>query len=78
MKKKKSFEEAMKRLEEIVTLLEDGAQPLEQSLKLFEEGTSLAALCHTTLSEAKLKITELAADHEDDTQEEETADESIS
>lgn len=62
MKKKKNFEEAMMRLEEIVRVLESGAQSLEESLALFEEGTTLAAFCNTTLSEAKLKITEMAAD----------------
>ena len=40
---KKSFEENMARLEEIVALLEKGDAQLSQSLSLFEEGTKLAA-----------------------------------
>ena len=64
MKKKKTFEEAMIRLEEIVQLLESSTQSLEESLALFEEGTALAKWCNTTLSEAKLKITELTANEE--------------
>ena len=43
--KKRSFEESMARLEEIVTQLEKGEAPLEESLKLFEEGTGLVRLC---------------------------------
>ena len=42
---KKSFEENMARLEEIVALLEKGDAQLSQSLSLFEEGTKLAAAC---------------------------------
>ena len=41
MAQKKSFEEAIKRLEEIVKALESGDTPLEQSIALFEEGTEL-------------------------------------
>ena len=40
---KKTFEENMARLEEIVALLEKGDAQLSQSLSLFEEGTKLAA-----------------------------------
>ena len=44
-RKKLSFEEAMKRLEEIVSHLEKGDIPLEESIRLFEEGSGLLALC---------------------------------
>jgi len=70
MKAKKTFEEAMARLEEIVGLLEIGTQSLEESLTLFEEGTKLAAYCNTALTGAKLKITELTAGDETDSKEE--------
>ena len=50
--KKKSFEESMKRLEEIVSQLERGESSLDQSLKLFEEGTGLAAHCTQMLDQA--------------------------
>ena len=43
MPKKKTYEEAIARLEEITSQLEKGGIPLEQSLKLFEEGTKLSA-----------------------------------
>ena len=51
-----SFEEALKRLEEIVETLEAGNSPLEESIKLYEEGMTLAKSCITRLNEAKLKL----------------------
>ena len=53
----KSFEENIKRLEEIVKILEDGSCSLDDSIKLFEEGIALSKLCNTTLADAKQKIT---------------------
>ena len=47
MAAKKTFEENMARLEEIVGKLEKGDAPLSDSLKLFEEGTKLIAQCRT-------------------------------
>lgn len=57
--KKKTFEQAMTRLEEIVTLLERGEAPLEESLKLFEEGTGLMKQCSSLLDKAEQKVTKL-------------------
>lgn len=54
-----SYEQAIKRLEEIVACLEKKDTPLEESIKLFEEGTKLAAFCGEKLTSAKQKITEL-------------------
>lgn len=54
-----SFEKNIKRLEEIVAKLEDGGLPLEESLRLFEEGTALVRRCTATLDGAEQKITEL-------------------
>ncbi|HUI31093.1 MAG TPA: exodeoxyribonuclease VII small subunit [Candidatus Acidoferrales bacterium] len=51
-----SFEQALKRLEEIVETLEAGNSPLEESVKLYEEGMALAKSCMTRLNEAKLKL----------------------
>ncbi len=51
-----SFEESLKRLEEIVATLERGDLPLEESIKLFEEGTHLSAACRKHLDEAEGKI----------------------
>ncbi len=62
MPKKKTYEEAIARLEEITGQLEKGGIPLEQSLKLFEEGTKLSAYCYKILSEAQQKVTELSTD----------------
>lgn len=59
-----TYEQAIKRLEEIVACLEKKDTPLEESMKLFEEGTKLAALCGEKLTSAKQKITELTKDNE--------------
>ncbi len=58
----KKFETAMARLEEIVNDLEKGDIPLDQSLKLFEEGVKLARLCQTRLREAERKVEILLKD----------------
>ena len=55
-----TYEQAMKRLEEIVEKLDDGSLPLDESIKLFEESTKLAAFCNDTLEKAKIKVTELS------------------
>ena len=54
--KKISFEQAMKRLEEIVTALEKGEAPLEESLALFEEGSKLLRQCTGLLDKAEQKV----------------------
>ena len=59
--KKRSFEQNMARLEEIVSLLEKGEAPLEESLKLFEEGTGLMKQCSALLDKAEQKVTALTA-----------------
>ena len=60
MATKMTYEEAIGRLEEIVDKLDDGSLPLEESIKMFEESTKLAAFCNNYLEKAKLKITELS------------------
>lgn len=64
-KKELSYEEAMTRLEKIVSMLENDTLSLDESLKLFEEGTELARLCNKTLDEAELKITKLTTGEAD-------------
>lgn len=59
-KKKWSFEDAMARLRQITETLEQGEVSLEESVKLFNEGTELSKLCYETLQAAELKITELS------------------
>ena len=56
---KKSFEENMARLEEIVALLEKGDVPLRDSLALLEEGTGLAGSCRTQLDRAEQQVVRL-------------------
>lgn len=58
---KKSFEENMQRLEQIVRILERGDVPLEESLKLFQEGTALTASCGKLLDEAELQVRKIAS-----------------
>ena len=58
----KKFETALARLEEIVQKLEQGDLPLEQSLKLFEEGVRLSRICNTRLEEAERKVEILLKD----------------
>jgi exodeoxyribonuclease VII small subunit len=53
----KTFETSMKRLEEIVHELEKGDLPLEDSLKVFEEGMSLIKFCSKKLEEVEQKVT---------------------
>ena len=54
--KKQSYEEAITALENIVTKLESGEASLDESLKLFGEGTKLAAYCQKALDTAEQKI----------------------
>jgi exodeoxyribonuclease VII small subunit len=58
-KKLNSFEEMLKRLQEISEELESDEVGLENSLKLYEEGIKLSKACTKKLEEAELKITEL-------------------
>jgi exodeoxyribonuclease VII small subunit len=51
------FETSMKRLEDIVKNLEEGALPLEDALEAFEEGMKLVSLCGRKLDEAEKKVT---------------------
>ena len=62
-----TFEQAMARLEQIVTTLEGGRCSLDDSLKLFEEGTALTAYCSKQIQEAEQKILKLTAVESGDT-----------
>tara|TARA_Y100000768_G_scaffold198688_1_gene149355 strand:- start:27 stop:257 length:231 start_codon:yes stop_codon:yes gene_type:complete len=62
MSKKKneiSFEESLKRLENLVNKMESGDATLEQSLVWFEEGMDLIKLCQVQLNNAEQKVQEL-------------------
>ena len=54
---KENFEESMKKLENIVTELENGNLNLDESVKKFEEGMKVAKQCNTILEQAEKKIT---------------------
>lgn len=52
----KTFEENMRRLEQIVRAMERGDVALEESLNLFKEGTELVRSCGKLLDEAELQV----------------------
>ena len=60
MRKNSTFEQKMQRLEQIVRSLERGDVALEESLKLFQEGTSLVDSCNKLLDEAELHVKKIA------------------
>lgn len=51
-----TFEEALKRLEEVVQKLEDGDVPLEQAFELFQEGMALSKQCSQRLDTVERRI----------------------
>ncbi len=55
-----TFEDTLKKLEEITEKLESGDVTLDESLVLYEEATKLSRECNKTLENAKLKIRELS------------------
>lgn len=57
--KNQSFEQNMERLEQIVRAMERGDVPLDESLKLFQEGTALVQSCGKILEDAELKINKI-------------------
>ena len=59
---KRTFEESMIRLEQIVRAMERGEVPLEESLKLFQEGTELIRSCGKLLDEAELQVKKIITD----------------
>lgn len=58
----KTFEENMGRLEQIVRAMERGDVALEESLKLFQEGTELVRSCGKLLDEAELQVKKIMTD----------------
>ena len=59
---KTTFEQSMKKLEQIVQKLESGDLPLEEAMQKFEEGIKLSRLCSKKLDETENKITLLLQD----------------
>ncbi len=59
-----SFEEALRTLESIVERLEQGDVPLEESIRLYEEGIAVSKYCAGKLTQAELTLKRLAKDME--------------
>jgi len=57
--KNKTFEESMARLEQIVRSMERGEVALEESLKLFQEGTELVHNCQKLLDNAQMQVNKI-------------------
>lgn len=70
-----TFEQSMTRLEQIVRAMERGEVPLEESLKLFQEGTELVRKCNTLLENAQLQVKNILVSQDGTPKEEEFADE---
>ncbi len=70
-----TFEQAMQRLEQIVRAMERGDVALDESLKLFQEGTELVRSCGNLLDEAELQIKKVTAAADGSPQTEDFADE---
>lgn len=63
-KKELSLEQAMARIEQILQILDSGQGTLDESLALFEEGTTLVRFCNEKLQQAKLRVKEVMAKNE--------------
>ena len=59
---KLSYEQAFEELQNIVTVLDEGQQPLEDTIKLFERGQILAHHCEHLLNQAQLKVQQVAGE----------------
>ena len=64
--KQMKFQEAMKRLDEIVTLLNNNELELEEAMSLFEEGLKLSVQCEKQLKKFETKIDQLMEVNQDD------------
>lgn len=56
MKTEKSFEESLRKLEQVVDQLESGDLSLEKSLDLFEQGVRLSRECQKRLDDAERRV----------------------
>lgn len=76
-KKNATFEENMQKLEQIVRAMERGDIPLEESLKMFQEGTRLVEDCGRLLDEAELMVRKISANANGEPVEEAFIDEPV-
>ena len=72
---KLTFEQSMQRLEQIVRSMERGDVALEESIKLFQEGTELVRSCGMLLDEAELQVKKIVTDADGRPVEEDFTDE---
>ena len=75
--KNNTFEENIQRLEQIVHAMERGDVALEESLKLFQEGTELVQSCGKLLDTAELQVRKIATASDGSPVEEAFGDESV-
>ena len=68
---KTGYEKSMQRIQDIIEKLENSDLPLEEAMKLFEEGTKLTAECYDTLDKAEQKLRNIAELENDSGEEEE-------
>lgn len=73
----KTFEQNMERLDEIVRKLEDGGLPLDQGMKLFEEGAKLTLQLNKQLDAAEQKVRLMTEDAAGNSQETPFEEESV-
>lgn len=73
--KNMTFEQSMARLEQIVRTMERGDAPLEESLKLFREGTELVRSCNALLENAQLQVKKIVTAADASPTEEDFSDE---
>lgn len=76
MQQKQTFEEKMRRLEQIVRAMERGDVAMEESLQLFQEGTELVRSCGQLLDEAELQVKKIIVQPDGSPAEEAFQDES--
>jgi len=62
----KTYDEALRRLEELVSQLERGGKNLDETLAMFEEGTALLKRCQEELGEVEGRLAELRLDDAED------------
>lgn len=62
MTEEMTYDEALRRLEELVSQLERGGKNLDETLAMFEEGTALLKRCQNELNEVEGRLAELNLD----------------
>jgi Exonuclease VII small subunit len=61
-----TFEQALKRVEEITELLSTSAVTVEESVTLYKEASELLTVCSDKIANAKLKVDRITVEHDDE------------